>query len=1493
MTFTSLIHLLQTRVSEIPDHTAYTFLSYEDDREQAVTLTFKEVDLKARRIAADLKRRGLKNGDRVIILSTQTYDNVLSVWGAVYAGAVFSLIPPPIDQQKQERFESVLESARPRFVMGNSMVAEKLGEALQQKVFYELPNIVARHIPESWQPALARKLVKWKKGFEIYDVERCPENESKWKKPPVNEHTVVCLQYSSGSTAKPKGVILTHGNFLHNIKLSIDSVNFADGDTFLSWVPFFHNMGLTIHIFTPVYSRSNSVIQSPLDFREKPIRWFQALSKWKAALTSGPNAAYRLCSRVIQAEDLAGVDLSNLKIAANGSEQVEYRSLQAFAEKFASVGFSLNSFAPGYGLAEFTTLVTATNRNQLTTVIVDTDELSRNRFLEVGENHPKARHMVSVGAPLPAITVGIVNPDTGNPCPPGEIGEIWLQGDSAARGYWQKPDESRTTFRNTLEGHEGYFLRTGDLGIVHQENLYITGRIKELIIIHGKNYYSADFENGVKKTIPLLTSGAVVSFSVSVGNEEKLVSLVEIPPGNAFDFKRLASDICQTTSKSFGFSQYDVVFVESLSLPRTDNAKIKIIQCKKNYTDGKLPALFSMKQEGIAADTPRSIVVPQNRLERDLVDLFGKVLRASFEIGADDRFFDIGGDSLSASEVVTEVNGRYGIKVPMKLFFEEPTARHLTHIIETLQREGSTANVQRKALNLHDECVLPDDIQPSYPGMVPNDLSEIRNIFLTGGTGFLGAYIIRDMLAHTGATIHCLVRANDRAFALQRIRKNLSFYNLWREEFHHRIVPVVGDLGKPLLGIKEEEFNRLASLMDAVFHNGALLNFIYPYTTLRQTNVFGTQEALRLGCIGRPKRFFYISSFSVFDNPSHFGTVAYEDDPLECCDGYFLGYTESKWVAEKLVRIAGSRGLAVTIFRPGEISGDHSQGIWPMNDLVIRFLITCVQFNCMPDMNISLHMTPVDYVSQAIARLAFRDDSISKAYHLVNTKIMALPQIAEFLSSFGYDVKLIPYEEWKKKIFVFANDSALRLVESLFTEERKSGESLHERYGNNQASFDRSNTLAGLAGTGITCPPITDQLLEKYFTYFTRTGYIPEPQRLRKPVNYLKRQELTRERFTSMMQEMSGDDTLTVADAAPIDSTIGSTIIMKKTAAFKNKLLGFLPFRLQGCGCEGPFETDVMLKIKPTDQDVINAMRTATILLPDSRLAEEFKHAGGVANFEKCHIRELAISCQQDPRFTRNVPKIYGTWRDDDREIFLVMMEFLKDMVLMDTADDVSVWSSEHIRCALEGAAEFHSIWYGREEELKKQEWIGCYPTRERMEQFKSLWTVAARHAHQEFSMWFRKGDLELFMARIDSLSDWWKAMEALPKTLVHNDFNPRNIAFRQTDDGLRLCAFDWELATIHLPQRDVVELLAFVLNDDVTRDQIVSFVKYHRQALERYTGIDIDPQMYWQGFRCAAWDFLLNRGSFLILANTVNRYRWMNRVPFTLRKILDLVREG
>lgn len=159
--------------------------------------------------------------------------------------------------------------------------------------------------------------------------------------------------------------------------------------------------------------------------------------------------------------------------------------------------------------------------------------------------------------------------------------------------------------------------------------------------------------------------------------------------------------------------------------------------------------------------------------------------------------------------------------------------------------------------------------------------------------------------------------------------------------------------------------------------------------------------------------------------------------------------------------------------------------------------------------------------------------------------------------------------------------------------------------------------------------------------------------------------------------------------------------------------------------------------------------------------------------------------------------------------------------------------------------------------------------------------------------MWFRKGDLELFMARIDSLADWWRAMEALPKTLVHNDFNPRNIAFRQTDDGLRLCAFDWELATIHLPQRDVVELLAFVLNEDVTRSQILSFVDYHRQALAKHTGSDIDKQMYWQGFRCAAWDFLLNRGSFLILANTVNRYRWMNRVPFTLRKILDLVREG
>ncbi|CBL43821.1 peedicted hydroxymethylglutaryl-CoA reductase [gamma proteobacterium HdN1] len=387
-------------------------------------------------------------------------------------------------------------------------------------------------------------------------------------------------------------------------------------------------------------------------------------------------------------------------------------------------------------------------------------------------------------------------------------------------------------------------------------------------------------------------------------------------------------------------------------------------------------------------------------------------------------------------------------------------------------------------------------------------------------------------------------------------------------------------------------------------------------------------------------------------------------------------------------------------------------------------------------------------------------------------------------------------------------------------------------------------------------------------------------------VNYLKLGDLTPEFFELCIQNL-GRHAMQVESAVQIPLTqTGSSIITELTSHKVSKMLGHFPFRLEtSAGVR-----DVMVKVKPLDGEVI-LMLNSMAAMCDARLAQEFNTFREQIGFKGVHIRELAVMSQSDPRFVKHAPQIYGIVNDPAREAWVIVEELLCGLELMDSADDTSGWQPEHMEAAVRGIAEVHAIWYGREQELLQQPWLVDYPTTAGMTAKRRLWELLGVHAREEFPEWFSDTDLARYQTVVGSLGEWWAEIEAMPRTLVHNDFNPRNIAFRRDGDGVRLCAYDWELATLHLPQHDLVELLGFTLNQPISREQVDYYLELHRTTLEQSSGIAIDTEQWRRGYVLALLDMTVNRIPMYLLAHTFRHYAFMERVHNSFRQLLELER--
>jgi amino acid adenylation domain-containing protein/thioester reductase-like protein/non-ribosomal peptide synthase protein (TIGR01720 family) len=419
--------------------------------------------------------------------------------------------------------------------------------------------------------------------------------------------------------------------------------------------------------------------------------------------------------------------------------------------------------------------------------------------------------------------------------------------------------------------------------------------------------------------------------------------------------------------------------------------------------------------------------------------------------------------------------------------FETPPVAGVAEAIDGIA--GAAVLPKRTpSLDLHAEAVLDESI---YPEVVPVEpVVSPKCIFLTGATGFLGAFLLHELLQQTQAEVFCLVRSRSQEEGKKKLQSALASYELWDEARETRIIPVTGDLSRPLFGLSSDEFRLLANKIDAIYHSGAWVNFVYPYSVLKATNVLGTQEVLRLASQSKVKPVHYISTLSVFSATGDLARkVVREDDRLDHSDRLPGGYEQSKWVAEKLVTLARSRGLPVTIYRPGRITGDSCTGVWNTKDFTSTMIKSCILIGSAPVLDMMVDMTPVDFVSRAIVHLSLQGKAIGQVFHLVNPAPTHGSQLLDWICSFGYPLRRIGYEEWRASLINLTENSsitALFPLLSLFPERM-----LEEMP--SMPVFECQNTLDGLADSAIVCAPIDAKLLHTYLSYFVRSGFLPPP----------------------------------------------------------------------------------------------------------------------------------------------------------------------------------------------------------------------------------------------------------------------------------------------------------------------------------------------------------------------------------------------------------------
>jgi thioester reductase-like protein len=967
----SILDHLDRLADEHPNKLLYSYLDVNGDPIE--THTYASFLRRTQAIAGHLRKQGrFASGDRVLLAYPPGLEMICAFFGCVRAG----LIPVPVYPPSSRGFQSALYKT--------VHIAKDCQAA---------GILTSRDYHASLKTNLARRGVS-ASGVDVDYISGLPwittEDfiDTLSDGPPGDPSKILFLQYTSGSTTEPKGVIVTHENILNTYPLVIDH----PAPVVVSWLPQYHDMGLIGCYLYPALKGGTTYGFAPMDFIQRPILWFNAITTYHATAAAAPNFAYDYCLRAgrLSKASLETCDLSSLRVLMCAAEPVKPDTYTRFLEAFQPYGLKSESFYVAYGLAENTLAVSLGGHN-IVSVNKRALALGKARMTTEVSEIGGATQIVSCGTSLAGLDVKIVDPEGHFALKPERIGEIWVAGIGKCQGYWNNPELTLKQFCARLVDDTPYddgYLRTGDIGFIHDGELYVCGRIKDMIILRGQNYYPQDIENVVEKSSSLIRHNCVAAFQVQEDSEPALAIVAEVKNPRALpEARKIAAAVRNYLNVEVAM----ISLIAPRSIPRTSSGKIMRHKTKQMWLQGQFTVLSDFSREKDAGKSHCDIhssfaelkarynltglesynlieagldsldlVVFMHELKELLKDKGAELLARQVDIGVIQR--------VSVAEL-------FGLAEQLERAPEEAVV-HLRHSLAAFREEQCAAEKQMMST---DRKLI---FEPPVPSPMP-EVPMLNHVLLTGGTGFIGPFLIKSLLEQTRAKIYVLVRSSDEKQGRQRLRAAMESMGPCgaglMEMFETRVIPVSGDLGQPKLGLMQDVWDFLSREIDTVFHNGATVNYLFNYDLMRDANVLGTNEVVRLAFEGRPKEFNYVSTTFVFGWAVK--SVLYETDLNENMELLDFGYSQSKWVAEQVVVDARSRGLCARIFRPALVSPSVTGG-GNNFDIAVRLVAFMVNHGIGVDTLNQVSFVPADIVANNIVAISTTPGTANNIYHV-------------------------------------------------------------------------------------------------------------------------------------------------------------------------------------------------------------------------------------------------------------------------------------------------------------------------------------------------------------------------------------------------------------------------------------------------------------------------------------------------------------------------------
>lgn len=975
-----VVDVLERRAEQQPRRPIYIYLQDGESSEQ--TLTYGDLLARSRILSGAIAELA-GPGDRVVVVLPPCSEFFEVFWGCLHAGTIPCVTYPPARVSVPD-LAAVAAMSRDSgaSIMITSRAVQRQISALAES------GSLAGLLPD------------------VHAFEDLADAAT----PGRRRHTEVAyLQYTSGSTSSPKGVRVMHRGLAEHLSHLCERSGYSASSVSVFWLPVHHSFGMIGGVMIPMYSGCTAVSMSPAHFLQRPLRWLEAIDRYRATHSGASNFAYDMVTtQLATAAVNRALDLSCWAFAAVGGEAIQVGTLRRFQAELGKVGLPRTALAPGYGLSEATSGVSSCAFQEPVVVTLDGAGLERGRVEPCRDDEPGARSMVSVGPLLPGLEMKLVDPLTAIECPSDRIGEVWLRGGAVADGYWSRPEESAAVFEGRLPGSDATYLRTGDLGFVLNDELFITGRCKELIIVRGLNFFPADLEATIRAADSALEDAPAAAFPLLADGGDGLGVAVELETPSAAIAHRIRARIAAEHGIECGF----LAMVAPGTLPRTGSGKLQRLVISRLAHSGELEGQRVEPSEARSQDEPA---------QQWGLDAVRQIL-TDLDVGVGDEFGPASRlDTLALSSVVlvhftVEVKLRYGRDIELA-FLLEP-GHTVADLLSAPDVQGSVepqidyqrdAHVPSEILRALSDAARTAGSSPTAPQ--PND------ILLTGATGYLGANILQHLLRTDTRRVHCLVRADSPADGLSRLRANVVRLTGAPLPATDAVQIVCGDVSEADFQLSRQMYESLARRVSTVVHAAAHVNFAYPYAALRGANVLGTRAVIRFCAAGSLKTLHFLSTVGVLATGNVDGPPRAETDAVEPEARLHVGYEQSKWVADRTVALARQGGLPAWIHRVGFVGGRSEDGeLLRTNEFFPSLIRGCVELGIYPEVASPFGFLPVDWVAEVIGALALRDGGTPTDLHLVHPDPLTTASCFERLRRLGYRLRPLTFEQWKAEL---------------------------------------------------------------------------------------------------------------------------------------------------------------------------------------------------------------------------------------------------------------------------------------------------------------------------------------------------------------------------------------------------------------------------------------------------------------------------------------------